>query len=236
MINNEKILRMIMMTYTISLKLEPATYQQFLNIHQKLNASDREPQAKILGENLSKIACEVIHQAFGQLVKNGSSKDQDSAKVLTQIQDAIMKYMPWSVSFFGNDRLLPMVNHVRTLIYEQNGQHYISYPVEKSLIHDLLDSAEQMRQGNKQFVSSGLKSFTKVVDQGVTTLIREPKKLLKFNLVVDKTLNGVISLTTQLGYKRFENLSKNHDPESIVAYFDHFMVFLDSEGQKKAKL
>lgn len=224
------------MTYTISLRLQPETYQQYQTIHQKLNAGDREAQAKILGDNLSKIACEIIDQAFGTLVKDSNAKDQDSAKVLKQVQDAILKYMPWSVSFFGNDRLMPMVNHVQSLMYEQDGKYYISYPVEKVIVNELLGCAERMREGQNQYVAPGLKAFTKVVDQGVTSLIREPKKMLKFNMVVDKTLNGVISLTTGLGYKRFENLSKIHDAQSIVKYFDHFLVFLDNEGQQKAKL
>lgn len=223
------------MTYTISLRLQPETYMQYQSIFQKLNDGHREPQSKLLGDNLAKIACEIIDQAFGNLVKNAKTKDQDSAKVLKQVQDAILKYMPWSVSFFGNDRLLPLVNHVKTLMYEENGSYYISYPVERVLIDELLGCAAQMRQGRNEYVVPGLKAFTKVVDQGVTSLIREPKKLLKFNLVVDKTLNGVISLTTGLGYKRFENLSRIYDAQTIVAYFDHFLVFLDNEGKQQAR-
>ena len=223
------------MSYIISLRLQQETYMQYQSIFHKLNEGHREPQSKLLGDNLSKIACEIIDQAFGSLVKNAQTKDQDSAKVLKQVQDAILKYMPWSVSFFSNERLLPLVNHVKTLMYEQNGNYYISYPAQRPLIDELLGCAAQMRRDRNEYVVPGLKAFTKVVDQGVTSLIREPKKLLKFNMVVDKTLNGVISLTTGLGYKRFENLSKIYDAQTIVAYLDHFLVFLDNEGQQQAK-
>ena len=222
------------MSYTVELKLKPETYQQFQNIHTKLNNNDREPQSKYLGDNISNIACELIDQAFGSLVNQSSSKDGDSEKVLKQVKDAITKYMPWSVSFFGNDRLLPMVNHVNGLMKRRNDQGYITYPVDKVVVEELLGCAEQLKQGNTAYVKLGLKAFTQVVDQGVTSLIREPKKLLKFNMVVNKTLDGVISLTTGIGYKRFDKLSSIYDAQTIGKYFDHFVAFLDKGDNNKA--
>ena len=222
------------MTYTVSLKLKPETYQQFQGVYQKLNNADREPQAKILGDNFANIACEIIDQAFGHLVDQSASGDKDSQKALKQIKDSIIKYMPWSVSFFGNDRLLPMVNHVHGLMYNKNDQGYISYQVDKVLVDELLGCAEKMREGQSQYVVPGLKAFTKVVDQGVTSLVREPKKMLKFNMVVNKTLDGVIALTTQIGYKRFEKLSTQYDAQTVSKYFNHFLVFLDHDAENKA--
>lgn len=222
------------MSYTVELKLKPETYQKFQNIHTKLNNNDREPQSKELGDNISNIACELIDQAFGSLVNQSSSKDGDSEKVLKQVKDAITKYMPWSVSFFGNDRLLPMVNHVNGLMKRKNDQGYITYPVDKVVVEELLGCAEQLKQGNTAYVKPGLKAFTQVVDQGVTSLIREPKKLLKFNMVVNKTLDGVISLTTGIGYKRFDKLSTIYDAQTIGKYFDHFVAFLDKGDNNKA--
>lgn len=221
------------MSYTVELKLKPETYQQFQQIHQKLNQGEKAPLSKQLGDNISNIACELIDQAFGSLVNQSDSKDGESGKVLKQIKDAITKYMPWSVSFFGNDRLLPMVNHVNTLMKTKGEQGYITYPVDKVLVDELLGCAEHMKQGNSAYVKPGLKAFTQVVDQGVTSLIREPKKLLKFNMVVNKTLDGVISLTTGLGYKRFEKLSTMYDAESIGVFFDHFVAFLDKGAKNE---
>lgn len=222
-----------MMTYTVSLRLKAETYQCFQTVHTQLNQGSTEPQAKRLGDNFAEIACEIIDQAFGQLVNQSSSAANDSNQALKQVKDALMKYMPWSVSFFGNDRLLPMVNHVHSLMYQAKGTAYISYQVDKVWVKELLGCAEKMRDGQSQYVVPGLKAFTKVVDQGVTSLIREPKKMLKFNLVVNKTLDGVIALTTQMGYKRFEKLSSLHDAKTITAYLDHFLVFLDNDAKHK---
>ena len=127
-----------------------------------------------------------------------------------------------------------MVNHVNGLMKRKNDQGYITYPVDKVVVEELLGCAEQLKQGNTAYVKLGLKAFTQVVDQGVTSLIREPKKLLKFNMVVNKTLDGVISLTTQLGYKRFDKLSSIYDAQTIGKYFDHFVAFLDKGDNNKA--
>ena len=70
------------------------------------------------------------------------------------------------------------------------------------------------------------KLLTDVIDVGVTHLIREPKKCLKFNFVVDKTLNGVINMTTHLGYKRLEKLGTQLDQDVASKYVDYFLNFM----------
>lgn len=219
------------MSNLISLKLKPETHQRFQDIHRKLNAGERTEQAKPLGENLADITCEIIDQVFGTISKISTSQDQESDKVIQQILDTTRKYMPWSVSFFGNERLTPMVNYLQNMTYEKDGHYFIAYSVDKNLISELMGNVDQIKAGNGQYVSPALKIFTQVVDQGVTSLIREPKKMLKFNMVVDKTLNGVISLTTQLGYKRFDKLGSMYDAQTISQFFDHFLVFLENQAK-----
>lgn len=217
------------MSYSISLKIQPETHQRFKDIHSRLNAGEADSLAKPLGENLADMACEIIDQIFGQILQVVKSPDSESEKVIQHIIDTTRKYMPWSVSLFGNARLMPMVNYLYQMTYEDKGHVFVRYPVEKMLVMELLGCVDQMKTGNNQYVSPALKAFTQVVDVGVTYLIREPKKILKFNLVVDKTLNGVIHLTTQLGYKRFDKLGSIYDADTMSYYFEHFLAFLEDE-------
>lgn len=219
------------MSQTIALKLKPETYKRFQEIYTKLTANEKSALAKPLGENLADIACEVIDQVFSPLVRMAGSGDKESEKVLKQVLETLRKYMPWSVSFFGNDRLTPMVNYLEKLTFSKNGHHYLSYQVDNALITELLAYADHMKEGKNQYVAPSLKAFTQVVDQGVTSLIREPKKMLKFNIVVDKTLNGVINVTTQLGYKRFDKLATMYDAKMMSQFFDHFLEFLDDPAK-----
>ncbi|CAB1210551.1 hypothetical protein [Acinetobacter bouvetii] len=220
------------MSYLISLKLKAETHQRFQQIHQQLNQGESQSLAKPLGEVLADISCEIVDQVFGEIARLSTSGDRESEKVVQQILDTVRKYMPWSVSFFGNDRLVPMVNYLIEMAHEKNGQNYISYSVDHLLVVELLGCVEQIKGGNGQYVSPALKAFTEMVDEGVTRLVREPKKMLKFNLVVDKTLNGVISLTTQMGYKRLEKLGTQYDAKATHRYFDHFLMFLNQEPKQ----
>ncbi|MGB8696334.1 hypothetical protein [Acinetobacter sp.] len=217
------------MSYLISLKLTRETHQRFQQIHQQLNQGETESLAKPLGEVLADISCEVVDQVFGEIARLSTTADRESEKMVQQILDTVRKYMPWSVSFFGNDRLIPMVNYLKDKAYEEHGQNYISYSVDHVLVVELLECVEQLKKGNTHYVSPGLKAFTQMIDQGVTSLVREPKSILKFNVVVDKTLNGVIHLTTQMGYKRLERLGTQYDSQMTHRYFDHFLRFLNHE-------
>ena len=57
------------MSYSISLKIHPDTHQRFKDLHSRFNAGEQESLAKLLGENLADIACEIIDQIFGRVVQ-----------------------------------------------------------------------------------------------------------------------------------------------------------------------
>ncbi|MDC4403117.1 hypothetical protein NQ640_11510 [Acinetobacter baumannii] len=221
------------MSYKVFLKISDSTYTQFASIQEKLHAGVRESQSKVLGDVLSDLSCEIIEQVFSVLLKDeqdNSTMTQkqryESEKVLQQILDTFRKYMPWSVSFFGNERLLPLVDYMTSLMKEREQEVYITYPITPQLVQQAQTLTEQIREGNMQSVEKAFQTLIQIVDLGVTSLVREPKKRLKFNLVVDKTLNGVINMTTHLGYKRLEKLGAQVDQTTATHYINHFLAFM----------
>ncbi len=221
------------MSYKVFLKISDSTYTQFASIREKLHAGVRESQSKVLGDVLSDLSCEIIEQVFSVLLKDeqdNSTMTQkqryESEKVLQQILDTFRKYMPWSVSFFGNERLLPLVDYMTSLMKEREQEVYITYPITPQLVQQAQTLTEQIHEGNIQSVEKAFQTLIQIVDLGVTSLVREPKKRLKFNLVVDKTLNGVINMTTHLGYKRLEKLGTQVDQTTATHYINHFLAFM----------
>lgn len=224
------------MNHAVYLKLSDTTYQRFEAIRHNLNAGVKESQSRALGDVLSEVACEVINQAFGELlqkqrqnsVSNGNAAMlAESEKAIQQILDTLRKYMPWSVSFFGNERLLPLANYLHQSIRQDSQQQvYLSYAVDDATTQHAISTAAKVREGQMGEVATSFKNLTQIVDMGVTALIREPKKMLKFNLVVDKTLNGVINMTTHMGYKRLEKLGGQLNQATANDYIEHFMTFL----------
>lgn len=221
------------MSYKVFLKISDSTYTQFASIREKLHARVRESQSKVLGDVLSDLSCEIIEQVFSVLLKDEQDNSTmtekqryESEKVLQQILDTFRKYMPWSVSFFGNERLLPLVDYMTSLMKEREQEVYITYPITPQLVQQAQTLTEQIREGNMQSVEKAFQTLIQIVDLGVTSLVREPKKRLKFNLVVDKTLNGVINMTTHLGYKRLEKLGMQVDQTTATHYINHFLAFM----------
>ncbi len=216
------------MNTAVFLNIHADTYARFAHIRAQLLQGSKESQANALGNVLSEMACEVIEQVFMVLLQENQHHSQtgESEKVIQQILEAIRKYMPWSVSFFGNDRLVPLVEYLSKTIQLEDEKVYMTYPIEQQLAQQVKTSSQKLAGGDRHETVNALKLLTDVIDVGVTHLIREPKKCLKFNFVVDKTLNGVINMTTHLGYKRLEKLGTQLDQQVAVIYVDYFLKFM----------
>ena len=216
------------MNTAVFLNIHADTYARFAHIRAQLLQGSKESQANALGNVLSEMACEVIEQVFMVLLQENQHHSQtgESEKVIQQILEAIRKYMPWSVSFFGNDRLVPVVEYLSKTIQLEDEKVYMTYPIEQQLAQQVKSSSQKLAGGDRHETVNALKLLTDVIDVGVTHLIREPKKCLKFNFVVDKTLNGVINMTTHLGYKRLEKLGTQLDQQVAVVYVDYFLKFM----------
>lgn len=223
------------MSYTVSLNIQAETFQRFQQLYLRLQEQDQESIAKALGEVLADISCEVVEQVFGHASREYNQADSESEKVLGQIKEAVKKYMPWSVSLFSNARLVPMVHYLSEQISEKNGKYIIHYDVDNVIIKETLGCLEQIRAGNYAYIPLAFKALQHIIDQGVDSLIREPKKMLKFNFVVDKTLTGVINFTTQLGYRRLEKLSTQFDAQTTDQYFSYLLAFMHQKKRSKIK-
>jgi len=222
------------MSYAVFLKLSESSYSRFEVIRMQLNAGVKASQAEMLGGVLSEIACEIIEQAFSELIlKQANSINTEDTKeikenrqVVRQILETLRKYLPWAISFFSNERLLPLVNYFAGLICEHDRQIWIRYDVHMQLMQDVLETVEQIRAGQLSAVPRAFALLIHIIDLGVTCLIREPKKQLKFNVFIDKTLSGVIHMTTHLGYKCLEKIGTQLQKEQANAYIEHFMGFM----------
>ena len=94
-----------------------------------------------------------------------------------------------------------------------------------------MNDLKNLQQGDVQNLRGTLKNLIQVIDLGVSEFIRDPKTLLKFNFVVDKTLNGVINMVTSTGYKRLEKVADDYEKspsndEKLKRYGDHFTKFV----------
>ncbi|ENW89881.1 hypothetical protein [Acinetobacter dispersus] len=221
------------MSYSILLKINDVTHGQFETIRQQLNAGTHESQSRILGEVLSEIACDIVEQVFSVLLIQNRQPIQlthkytvESEKVIQQIIGAVRKYMPWSIALFGNERLCPFANYFSNMIKYHDEQVYVSYPIDRQLVQQAHTLITQLKNNEISDMVDVFQTLIQIVDLGVTNLIREPKKCLNFNTVVDKTLNGVINMTAHLSYKRLEKMGNQVDANAATDCVNHFLAFM----------
>ncbi|MDM1246355.1 hypothetical protein HX005_02965 [Acinetobacter sp. R933-2] len=227
------------MTYKINLAIDTSTYQALQNVTERLNQGDKENLSKQLGTIFTDMSCQVLDQVFGRLIEEKRGKDLDAKgqkslkeaeQIFEQIENALRKYMPWSISFFGNDRLKPVANHILQKFDPSNPEQiYMYYVLDRHLGEQASQNIQQVLEGNIQALPATLKNLVKIIDLGISEFIRDPKTLLKFNFVVDKTLNGVINMITSTGYKRLEKVGDDYkagDAEKAQHYAKHFNHFL----------
>ena len=210
----------------VFLGLEKNTFEQFQSISERLKQGNSSSIAQELGQVLADMSCHVVDQVFGEIAKIRAYSELESENTLQQIKDNLKKYMPWAIALFSNERLNPLVEYLQTQMQYKNEQHFLTYHVDQTLLNEAINYMAQIEKGDQSYIIPAFQVFTKIVDQGIDQLIYAPKKMLKFNFVVDKTLNGVINMTTHLGYKRLEKLGSQLDHKAAINYIDYFLQFM----------
>ncbi|KAA8731884.1 hypothetical protein F4V57_11610 [Acinetobacter qingfengensis] len=224
-----------MSAHRVKLPVQAETYQSLLQITQALNAGEKNSLSKSLGEVLTKLTCEILDQVFADLIRAqaqlASSKSTgESQQVLDQISQQLQKYMPMSIGIFANERLKPVANYLLAQFDTENSeQAYLCYEVSDALVEQSKTHYQQLMQGDQHVIDGVFTDLVQIIDQGVSALIRAPKAMLKFNLVLDKTLNSVINVTTNIGYKRIGKIGKSLQLTQAQDYAKHFNHFLRIE-------
>ena len=229
------------MHYAVYLSIQPDTLQQFQQVSQKINIGTTQRQAKILGEILADLACHVMDQVFAEIVRQSKqfphnidkARAEQSAQVIDKIIAYIRQYMPYAIALLSNERLKPLVNYLDGCIKVRNGQHYLTYPIDDILAAQQVASFEQIQADNDQAVHAAFTHLVNIIDAGVDALLLQPKNILKFNVIINKTLDGVIHMCTHLGYQRLEKVTADLTAQQAKGYLDHFFAFLYQQSTEQ---
>ena len=213
----------------VQLKVQSVTYRRFLELQQLLKQSKSDNLAQAVGENLAEIACQVVEQVFGFLSQISAQQQQfESEHTVEQITATIAKHLPWSMQLLNHERLSSLMHDLGHMMSFTDGQIWLKYPIPAHLAMQLRGYSHNLNSSHD--IAQAFSLIVEIIDQGVTQLVRDPKKKLKFNFMVDKSLAGVIGLTTQLGYKRLEKMGKQLNPEQAQAYLQHFLQFIPQKN------
>ena len=218
--------------YKVNLPVSASTYQHVMQVSKRIQQGEKQDLSREYGDAVTVMACEVLKVIFAPMTidneyTNGSGAE--TKKVIEDVTAQLQKYMPWSVSLFSNERLLPVVNYLLSQFKQQDGQIYLQYAISAQLANQLHHNALAIAQGDRNKISTGSNNIIQIIETGIDELIKKPKDMLKFNIVADKTLNGVIKLLTSLGNKRIEKIGKTAHILTAQQYMPHFVGLISEE-------
>lgn len=226
--------------YHIALPVPAETALRIHRLTEQLQIGQRETgQSQSLateaGQVMSEVGCQLIDVVFGELVQqflhvSALPAFRESLAAIEEVKTVLRKYLPWAISFFGNERLAPVAKHYADLIQSRQidglALPFLVFALPESVAQQALRSLEDLEQHRVKTATNAIEALIQVIDVSLEVLLKQPKTLLKFNFVVDKTLNGVINVTTSMSYKNLRKLGQQLDPSLFDALTNHLRQFL----------
>lgn len=225
--------------YAVALPLNDFFKLQIEQLH--LSTADQHASLpEQAGKLMSEITCHIIDYIFTDMVKKFSeAKDvavekllsfKESLQQIEEIKGIIRKYFSWAVAWFNAKRLKPVISHYYQLIeyceIDNNTMPCLIYSIPDEMAEKALLSLHELKNMNASNALQAIECLIDVVDVGVTKMLKEPKDLLKFNFIANKTLDGVITMTTALSYKSLRKLGSAMDSQLHQSASNHLQQFI----------
>lgn len=222
----------------------PTTHDLQVAVRQlleSLQARTKVSQAETATRLIQGAASQLIDTFFTELLAALSRAEarpayREAEAMVREINEKLTHYLGWASSFFSNDRIRPAVEHYQSLMTQIADGTAVVPHIAITISDELAARADQvlarLAQGQAT-AQEGIEVLIEVIDVALEALLVTPKKLMKFNFVVDKTLSGVISVTQSLAYRSLRKLGEHMPAEHqhiLAAHLDRFL-FSASEAQ-----
>lgn len=226
-----------MKSYYVALPLTAGMNQKINELNRRLEQGDKTRLADEAGRLMSEVSCYVIDQVFGGMINQFASQSDIPEKMRANLTESIghiddvkavlKKYMPWAIGRFSNDRLAPVMAYfMHQMQVQKDGEPALVFDLPQCAAQRALLALCSLEKGNLTDAEGAVESLVEVNELGVNALIKHPKDLLKFNVVIDKTLNGVIHMTLSIANKRLRHFGKQLKPVFFKPMSGHLQQFL----------
>lgn len=197
-----------------------------------LTEADKKVGALLLADTL----CDLLDFCFTDLMKelqreHPSRSIEMGLATSEGIKEKIHHYLAWIVSFISSERLVPVIEHYNSLVHEMtlHGQlqTVVAFPISASLAADATRVLGELRSGEAENADEGMTLLVHAIETLLEPAILTPKRLMKFNFLVNKTLDGVISVVMALFKRELRKLGpmlpRDFYPQ-IAGHLGRFLV------------
>lgn len=199
----------------------------------KLVDADKKLGVHLLAETY----CDLIDVVFTRLLDDIAKTHQsvmltEAHAAANEIKEKTRHYLGWVVGFISNDRLIPVIAHFNQLVHKSLEVHgerraYVAFPISPTLAAEARRVLNTLHDGSAKDVEEGIELLIHFIEEVLEPAVLIPKRLMKFNFVVDKTLTGVISLIMTL-FKRMLRKLAPHIPRplypQVASHLERFLI------------
>jgi hypothetical protein len=198
----------------------------------RMTDADKQLGADLLTETY----CDLIDACFTHLLdeinKTHASKVLIEAHgVAEDIKQKARHYVGWVVGFLANERLPPVIAHFHGLVHHldlgDGVKPYMAFNISPRLAQDAKRVLATLHDGSATSIAEGIELLIEAVEEAIVPLATYPKNLMKFNFIINKTLDGVIALIRTL-FKRMLRKLAPHLPRelfpTVAAHLETFLI------------
>ncbi len=182
----------------------------FEALYQRTRMTVSDADKKLGLELLIEANCDLIDSGLVTLLNELSRMDptlkfDDTQVKVEEVKAKARHYIQWVGGYIANDRLPPVIEHYHTMMHRldlgTDMKPYLAFNITPEFAADLQRVLRSLAEGSADDLDEVVELLVRALEETMKPLFMTPKDLMKFNYVVDKTLNGVIALVVSI-YKR----------------------------------
>lgn len=203
-----------------------------------LASGGKASQAEVAGRLITEASCDILDAFFGDMIaemmeKTGDPGFREAHAMIQEVKAKLHQYLGWITGFFSNERLAPVVKHYQSLMVhlpvadgELTERAHLAFAISPALAREAQAALTGLRDPATADIKAGVEVLIRVIEEALEPLLYVPKQRMKFNLVVDKTLNGFIVVTKTLVFRSFRKLGVQLPQSLYIPVADHLESFL----------
>lgn len=220
----------------VALPVNPNSPIELAELARRLNSGVKESQAEFAGRLITETSVALLDDLFIEMMdklEKVTPNDpllHEARDNVAHVQDILRKYLGWLTGFVSNERMAPVSTHYVQMFeeLEVHGEKrwHLVIPLSEAHADEAERHMSHLSDGTAKDGREGIEALIVIIDEALKPLMYEPKRLMKFNFVVDKTLNGVISVTMTFAHRALRKFGAHISPQALPTLAEHLRSFL----------
>lgn len=209
---------------------------QLAELERRLNNGVKESQAEFAGRLMTETAVELLDDVFTEMMAKLEAVTPDDPLLpeardnIAHVQSILRKYLGWLTGFVSNERMAPVSTHYLSMFRQlevHNEQRWcLIIPLTEAHADEAERHINHLIDGTAKDGREGIEALIVIIDEALESLIYQPKRLMKFNFFVDKTISGVVTVTTTFGHHALRKFGAHIAPQALPTLAAHLRGFL----------